>query len=141
LLPRLFDTVFVPAAVYAELLRSKAPATVRAWAAYPPAWVTVRPTPTDDDAALQTLDDGERATIVLSKSLRPDLILMDDRAGVAAARAVGFVVIGTLGLLDRAAQRGLVDLGDAFAALKATNFHMRQELLAFLLTRDRERRA
>ena len=66
---------------------------------------------------------------------------MDDRAGVAAARAAGFVVMGTLGLLDRAAQHRLIDLGQAFAALKATNFHMRPELLEFLLMRDRERRA
>jgi predicted nucleic acid-binding protein len=141
LLPRLFDTLVVPAEVWAELLQSKAPAVVRTWAAHPPDWLTVSRTPADNDAVLQTLDDGERAVIILSKSLRPDLILMDDRAGVAAARIAGFVVMGTLGLLDRAAQRGLVDLGDAFAALKATNFHMRQELLDFLLTRDRERRA
>jgi predicted nucleic acid-binding protein len=56
---------------------------------------------------------------------------------VAAARARGLEVTGTLGLLDRAAQRGLIDLPTAFAALKATNFHVPQELLDALLARHR----
>lgn len=50
---------------------------------------------------------------------------MDDRAGVAEARSLGFAVTGTPGVLDRAARRGLLDLAAAFAALKATNFHSR----------------
>jgi predicted nucleic acid-binding protein len=141
LLPRLFETVLIPEAVQNELLRSKAPTIVRHWAARPPTWLAVSPTPTDDDPALQALDDGERSAIVLSQSLRPDLILMDDRAGVTAARAKGFVIMGTIGFLDHAAQRGLVDLTVAFAALRGTNFHVRQELLDFLLTQDRERHA
>lgn len=52
-------------------------------------------------------------------------------------RARGLEVTGTLGLLDRAAGRGFVNLPTAFAALKATNFHTRQELLDALLARHR----
>ena len=66
LLPRLFDTVFVPVEVCAELLQDQTPATVRAWATHPPSWITVSQTPANHDAALQTLDDGERAAILLS---------------------------------------------------------------------------
>jgi predicted nucleic acid-binding protein len=58
---------------------------------------------------------------------------MDDRVGVAVARAQGIAVTGTLGVLDRAARRGLVELPAALAALRATNFHMRQELVTTLL--------
>jgi predicted nucleic acid-binding protein len=65
---------------------------------------------------------------------------MDDRAGVAAARARSLAVTGTLGLLDRAARRGLVDLGAAFAALKATTFHTNQALLNALLDAYHKRR-
>jgi predicted nucleic acid-binding protein len=78
------------------------------------------------DAIPAALDDGERAAIALGVSLSAELLLMDDRAGVVA-------VTGTLGLLDRAARRGLVDLVAAFDALKATNFHTRQALLDTLL--------
>lgn len=58
---------------------------------------------------------------------------MDDRAGVAVARGLGFAVTGTLGLLDRAARRGLIDLASAFNALTATNFHVNRRLMETLL--------
>jgi predicted nucleic acid-binding protein len=43
-------------------------------------------------------------------------------------------VIGTLGVLVRAARRDLIDLGEAFTRLKATNFRYRPEILDALLT-------
>jgi len=54
--------------------------------------------------------------------LHADVLLMDDQEGVAVARNKGFEVIGTLGILGRAAQRQLLDLADAFDRLKRTNF-------------------
>lgn len=87
----------------------------------------------EDDTDSRFLDDGERAAIALSRTLRADLILMDDRAGVAAARGRGFTVTGTLGLLVIAARTSLIDLGTAFAALRSTNFHVRSKLLDDLL--------
>ncbi len=48
-------------------------------------------------------------------------------------RAQGFAVTGTLGVLDLAARRELINLIEAFTRLKATTFHYRQGLLdAFL---------
>jgi hypothetical protein len=43
-----------------------------------------------------------------------------------------------LGVLDLAARRGLIDLVQAFARLKATNFHYRQGLLEALLAQRPE---
>ena len=100
------------------------------------------PTPAiPEDLQLPALDAGERAAIALALSMHLDLILIDDRTGATAARARGLAVMGTLGVLDRAGQRGLVDLSAAVAALQATNFHLRQDLLDLLLARDRERRS
>jgi predicted nucleic acid-binding protein len=76
--------------------------------------------PATDDPALPALDEGERAALALARAIRADLVLMDDRARVAAARAFSFVVIGTLGVLNVAARRGLIDIGDAVAKLRAT---------------------
>jgi predicted nucleic acid-binding protein len=45
LLPKLFEKVFTPEAVRAELLDQDAPAVVRAWAARPPGWLDVRTVP------------------------------------------------------------------------------------------------
>lgn len=136
-LPRLFERVFVPEIVHAELRHARAPAMVRRWAEAVPSWLAVVPTPTVRDADLRLLDAGERAAIALATEIRADFVLIDERAGVAVARARGLEVTGTLGLLERAAQRGLTNLPAAFAALKATNFHVRQDLLDELLARHR----
>jgi predicted nucleic acid-binding protein len=137
LLPRVFQQVIAPETVCAELLADEAPALVRAWAATPPGWLSIMPAPPDVGEDLARLDAGERAAIALSTALRPDLILMDDRNGVAAARGRGFAVTGTLGFFERAARQGLIVLEDAFAALKVTNFYARPELYDLLLARDR----
>jgi predicted nucleic acid-binding protein len=135
LLPKLFETVLVPQAVCDELRHPVAPALVRIWAEHPPAWLDVRPSPAaaSDDPAWRILDVGERAALALARALSADLVLMDDRAGVAVAHQFGFAVTGTLGVLDLAARRGLIDLADAFTRLKATNFRYRPEILDALL--------
>jgi predicted nucleic acid-binding protein len=75
--------------------------------------------------------------LTLARALGADLVLIDDRAGVAVARRRGFTVTGTLGVLDLAARRGLIELGGAIARLKATNFRYRPEILDALLAQHR----
>jgi len=135
LLPQLFEKIFIPSLVYNELRHPAAPASVRAWANSRPGWLEVLPVTPSDDPALQTLDAGERSALALGASLGADLILIDDRKGAAVALRKGFEITGTLGLLTRGAQRGLVDLADALAQLKRTNFRYRQELFNDLLTK------
>ena len=86
-----------------------------------------------DDAVLRPLGAGERAAITLALSLYADLILIDERKGTAVALGKGFDVTGTLGVLNLAARRGMVDLADSFARLKCTNFRCRQEIMDELL--------
>jgi len=137
LLSVLFTGVTVPTEVRAELLHVAAPDAVRRWAANPPAWLVIAPAPTPDDPRLARLGAGEAAAITLARSLQADLVLMDDRTGVAAARARGLDVIGTVGVLDRAATRRLIDIADAVARLRATNFRIRPALLGALLADHR----
>lgn len=141
ILPKLFEKVFVPERVHVELRHPVAPRPVRRWAENPPAWLEIRPTPTaaDDNLVLRALDEGERAALALARALRADLVLMDDRAGVAVARQQGFAVTGTLGVLDLAARRAFIDLGAAFVRLKATNFRYRPEIMDALLAQHRMR--
>ena len=140
LLPKLFDRIIIPVAVYDELADDGTPATVRAWIAQIPPWLEVRPNPdrSSDNAVTRVLDEGESAAIALAGAIGADLILMDDRDGVAYARAEGFAVTGTLGVLDLAAQRGLINLAQAFTRLKATSFRYRQGLLDALLAQRPE---
>lgn len=139
ILERLFGKVSIPGMVRNELAHAAAPKSVRDWMEHPPAWLEIwQPQGGHfDDASLQALDEGERATILLGASLDADLLLMDDREGVAVARSKGFAVTGTLGILDLAARRGLVDLADCFSRLKNTNFRYPPRLMDALLTQHK----
>jgi predicted nucleic acid-binding protein len=137
LLPQLFERIFIPVVVHAELIDSEAPEKVRAWIGQAPAWLEVRPNPESNNGNLdeRILDEGERAAIALARVINADLILMDDRAGVAVARRHGLAVTGTLGVLELAARRRLIDLGSALTRLKTTNFRYPPELIDALLAR------
>jgi predicted nucleic acid-binding protein len=132
---RLFAKVLIPEAIRDELLHPEAPEPVCNWAAAPPNWLDMRATPEADDTdpILMRLDRGERAALALAKAARADLLLIDDREAVAAVRGKGFAVTGTLGVLDLAARRGLINLAAVVARLKATNFRYRPEILDALL--------
>lgn len=135
ILPTLFGTVILPSAVRDELADIGSPPPVRDWIANLPSWLDVRVTPNDEATveSLRALDAGEVAAILLAIELRADLLLMDDREGVIAARSQGFVVTGTLGVLSLAAERRLLNLAEAFERLKRTNFRFRQEIMDHLL--------
>ena len=98
-----------------------------------PDWVTITSAPETDDPLLATLDAGERSAIALGLSLKAPLILMDDRRGATAAVNKGFTVTGTLGVLDLAAERRMIDLKDTLERLEMTNFRYRRELFVGLL--------
>jgi predicted nucleic acid-binding protein len=60
-------------------------------------------------------------------------VLIDERRGTQIAIENGLDVSGTLGVLQRAARKGFLNLGEAFERLKRTNFRYRQEILDKLL--------
>jgi predicted nucleic acid-binding protein len=73
------------------------------------------------------------AAIALATSLGADLLLMDDRKAVIAARGMGLRVTGTLGILAIAAQRGLVDFAQAVNPVRRTTFRIPAALLDSLM--------
>ena len=60
---------------------------------------------------------------------------MDDRKGVVVARGKGLRVTGTLGILDIAAQRGLINFTEAIARLRRTTFRIPEAVLDSLMKR------
>jgi predicted nucleic acid-binding protein len=135
LLPVLFEQVILPSAVQFELADADAPLSVRNWIGNPPAWLEVleAPGPRFEPGSMRGLDEGETAAIALATSLGADLLLMDDRKGVIVARGRGLRVTGTLGVLDIAAERGLVDFAQAVDRLRRTSFRIPEALLDRLL--------
>lgn len=135
-LEQLFGDVAIPAAVRDELSSPKRPDAVRAFIESPPAWLTVhsivirRPIP--------RIDLGEQEAITLALELESDLVLMDDRDGRAAARQAGLNITGTVGVLELAARRALLDLEEAFDALRRTDFYISPHVLELALERFRK---
>lgn len=137
-LASLFGSVLIPEAVAEELGHSAAPNNVRNWAATPPAWVEIRRLATDPASSsdeLTRLHRGERAAIRLAEEVSADLLLVDERYARRVAKRRGLEITGLVGVLDRAATEGLIDLQAAVARLAATNFRIHPELLKHLLRR------
>jgi predicted nucleic acid-binding protein len=107
---------------------------VRDWATDPPPWLTVATAPAHHEPASQRLDGGESAAIAPALAPQADLMLMDDRVAVAVARAQGLAVAGTIGILDLAGRRRPIDIVNAVARLRTTNFRYRPNVLDALLT-------
>lgn len=100
-----FDHVTVPAAVAAEVLAGPTgdPAKVlieqRMFAPYPASTAA-------DSFDPRRRGAGERAVIALGIE-RSCVVALDDKSARHAADSAGLVVVGTLGLLARAASRGV----------------------------------
>ncbi len=130
LLPRLFGTITIPDSVRRELTHDRTPERVRSWIAHPPAWLRVSTaTRVSDTPDIRQLDEGERDVIAMALAEAREIILMDDRAGVAVAHAAGLRAIGTLGILEMASRRDWIDLAEALGRLRATNFRVSRTLL------------
>jgi len=140
LLHRLYGRVLIPQAVLSELQDPETPLAVVEWIERPPAWLEVRHVTARPEESGEELDRGEREAIALAEEYKPDvLLLMDEDAGRLEARRRVIPTTGTLGVLDDAAARGLVDRRAAVERLRGTNFRAVGSLLEWLLGRDRQR--
>jgi predicted nucleic acid-binding protein len=141
-LRHLYGSVVIPQAVVCELQAEKTPSVVRRWITGPPAWLQVRQIVVPPDPALAELDPGEREAIALAEALRADALIIDEKIGRREAERRKLRVIGTVRVLDDAAEAGVVDLPTTLQRLQALGFYLDAKLLQFLLDRNsaRERR-
>jgi predicted nucleic acid-binding protein len=139
LLQSLFGEIIVPTSVFDELSHPGAPMQIQHLLSARPAWLQiVEPTP-GSGSEFGHLDRGERDAILLGIGMRADFVLMDEARGRETAQALGLSVIGTVGVLERAIRKGLVDGPEVTAKLRATSFRATPKLLAFLAGLTRER--
>jgi predicted nucleic acid-binding protein len=135
ILPALYDRLFVPPAVVAELGDSEAPQILRNWIESPPAWLEIhsaRPRSSED---LSLLHAGEREAIFLAEDIGADVVILDDLEARKMAVGRGLKITGLLGALDQAAREKLLDLPQALERLRKTSFHVSPWLLKDLLDR------
>jgi predicted nucleic acid-binding protein len=102
-----------------------------------PTWVSVQ-RPNSIDLSLN-VDAGEREALSLAREIQADAVLMDDYAGRRAAAQLGLPVVGTLGLLERAAIRGWINLPLTLERLRQTNARIDVGLIEAALARHKAR--
>jgi predicted nucleic acid-binding protein len=142
ILEKLFRRIVVPQAVFSELQHTKTPQRVKDWIANAPSWLEVK----QADASLFTpskrIGNGEREAIALAIELKADAVLIDDRDGTQEARRQSLIAVGTVNLLERAAEKGLLDLPESLDRLGQTSFRMPpNEIIDAMLERDRKRKS
>jgi predicted nucleic acid-binding protein len=119
-LAKLFREVVIPPAVASELAAAPRPQAVRDFASSPPAWLRVeRPVVVQ---CIPDLHPGESEALSLALELHADLVLIDERRAYREAVARHLNAVGTIGVLERAAAEGLLDLKEAFERVKQTDF-------------------
>lgn len=138
LLPRLFERVYVPNGVLAELRHERSPAKVRSWTASAPSWLERR-TPIRIEG-IPKLHSGEVEAIALAQELSAP-ILIDDRDAARAAMKHGLLVLGTLAVLIEGANRNFIHLESTINKLRQTNFRMPAKLVEEILQRQTSNRS
>ena len=139
LLRQLFGEIVIPEAVLEEMAHPKTPDAVKDWIKAKPSWVLVKK---PARVAVSGLGKGESEAIALAQEMQADALLLDDRKAVHTARQRNLLVITTLGLLELAAIKGLINLPQAFDELAQTSFRMPSaEIVADFLQHDAERKA
>jgi len=136
-LPRLFTTVTIPPAVAAELAQPNRPPSVREFIKNPPAWLSVCAPAHVREIPL--IHAGEREAISVALELSADLLLIDDAQGRKSAVQHGLNITGTLGILQRGAEAGLLNLATAFERIKQTDFWISHDLLDVILRAHTQR--
>jgi predicted nucleic acid-binding protein len=142
ILVNLFRRVIIPQAVFRELQHPKTPQPVKDWIAIRPAWLEVK----QADASLfipsKKLGIGESEAISLAIELEADAVLIDDGNGTQEARKQNLIVLGTVNVLERAADKNLLHLPDAIDRLRQTSFRLPPlEIVHAMLERDRQRKS
>ncbi len=121
----LFKNVIIPDAVNKEWLRPGGFIV--------PDWLQVMSVPkeTSDLAKqlYQKIDSGEAEAIALFSALKSDVLILDDLNGRRQAKNLGYPVVGTIGILTKAKQRGIIQkLAPVLDLLKEHRFYIDDEL-------------
>jgi predicted nucleic acid-binding protein len=99
LLPRLFDRILIPPAVFEELQHQETPDVVRRWIARPPSWLHVQALRSVLDPALGLIQESGKPSP--SRELHADQLLLDDADARREAARRSLPFIGTLASCEK----------------------------------------
>jgi len=104
-----------------------------------PKWIKVKEIQNiiQQNALNLILDEGEASSITLSLETDNSLLIIDEKKGRRIAQQLGLKIIGTLGIILQAKERGLINsVEDLLAKLENANFRISQSLKAKILEND-----
>ncbi len=133
ILKDLWSSIMIPEAVYGEVVvkgSGKQGSSLVADACKD--WIEVKTVKDRQEvSALQTvLDEGEAEVIALGQEINADLVLLDNREPRLFAKTVNLKVIGTVGIIRLAWQKGLINSPiDELYRLKSGGFWIDESLI------------
>lgn len=135
-LQKLFGEVYIPRAVYDETVTHGRVESIAKQEVDRAGWIQVMDV--QDRLAVNVLLDemdlGEVETIILAGEIRADWVLMDEKKGRRKLSQLNIPKIGTLGILLKAKQIGLIpNLRDEIEKLQKTGFSISQSVVEEIL--------
>jgi predicted nucleic acid-binding protein len=107
-----------------------------------PDWIKVEPI-RDTEQYTQLIDDlgqGEASSIVLAQEIPGSLLIIDEKRGRRVAKRLRIEIIGSLGLLLKAKQKGIIKTVESILVkIEQTNFRVSKVLKEELMRRANEK--
>lgn len=129
ILQKLYGRILVPEAVYQEVTaKDDAAGMILLNGAD---WIQVEQVQNQSDARIfsSRLHAGEVEVMLLAREQKADLLIIDDNAAKSTAKYLGMKVTGSLGVLLRAKQMGIIpDINDAMDQIILNGFYVSEEL-------------
>lgn len=109
ILKGMYEHIIIPGAVYREVTEKDDVAAQRIEAARE--WIEVRKVDSNLDRRMYKakLHDGEVEVMLLAQEIGADAVVIDDGAARKTAEYLGLPLTGTLGVMIKAKQRGLLE--------------------------------
>ncbi len=141
ILPQLFGKVIIPEKVSEELNGPKTPQQIKDWIQSPPEWIEIRQADISLFTPKMKIEDGEREALAVALELNATAVLLDDNRAAKEAQRLNLSIVRTYAILERAAERNLLDLPTAIQKIKQTGFYPPpDEVIEAMLERDRQRK-
>jgi len=87
------------------------------------------------------IDYGESEAIILTQEIKADYLVIDDKKARIIAESIGVQCIGTLGILYKAKEKGIIkELRKLFLKLISNNRYYSKQVLNKLLEKSGERK-
>lgn len=134
ILQRMYQEISIPEAVYHEVTAMEDMACVQIRSAR--GWIHVEQIQDQTEKKMYKakLHAGEVEVMVLAQEQNADLVIIDDNAAKKTARYLGLKVTGTLGVLLKAKQQGILEqIHPLLSEMKHNGFYISPAIEAIVL--------